>query len=556
MKILLFIVLALLSTNTCMAQSQYYDKVKFKLGMIENCGATDLDDSDWQYTHVAKLPQNQALCTRIDINIDHQKRSDNNALSIHMLASRAVYFDGKLIATDGKISAKPNEEIPGPVDSINLIPQQLLTPGDHLLALQISNHHIGESISRWFYTVALVNFEQAVTLPLVNIIPALLFVGALMMMFVFFQLVFWRYRTESAYQAFSLLCLCSALLLVAEHYRLIVGYSYPWHIVRLHSVTVLTFASMALLGLYYLLFYRIRNARYWFIGLLVGLLLATLLDPRYDAKSILMFGFTIVYCLLVNLIALKDKTAGAKVASAMFAVLLLAAFISPLRLILSFIEQWFAFIYFVIILSILNTLIGEMRANRSQALSSARLESELLRRNLQPHFLMNSLMLIIEWIEYQPKAAVSFVQSLSEELRMLIRFSQKKEVKLSEEIELCRKHLEIMSQRYMSHYTLQVEGPQNDIDIPPAIIHTQIENAFSHNRIEKDAIFTLQIQQQDNAVTLTLKSPLMKKADKPVSTGTGEKYIHTRLAERYDNRYQYSSNEEQGLWVNRIHFKL
>lgn len=536
-------------------RSLHVAQVKMKPGIIADCGSPGLDDSDWQIRHIHDLPQSQAMCIRVRLTIEKSQLPDNPALLTQMLGARHIYFDGQSIALDGLPAATKAAEMPGRLDSLYLIPGVLLTHGEHLLAMQLSNFHLSEQVSRWFYAVAVVNFEQALKLPLLEASPAIFFIGALVLTGLFFQLLFWQYQRRASYQVFSLLCLLSACLLVVEHLRALFGYRYDWHMYRIHSIAVLTFIAMCLLPLFYLLFYRFNRLVLWLVVTLLALTVAVTIDPRYDAKSMLMFAVSMIICLAINLVAYKRRQAGGMLGSVMFFTILLVFVIMPLQVVFSFIEQWFAFIYFIIILTIVGTLVREMKLNRAKALTSARLESELLRRNLQPHFLMNSLMLVIEWIEYKPKAAVEFVQALSEELRMLVQFSRETQIPLTREIELCRRHLEIMSHRYSSDYQLKLNGSVEGVDIPPAIIHTQIENAFTHNKIPEGACFELSVTSEGGTVTLQLISPYQKRRRQSDGSGTGEDYIRARLEECFEQHYGYSSNAEDDRWISRITFK-
>jgi len=200
------------------------------------------------------------------------------------------------------------------------------------------------------------------------------------------------------------------------------------------------------------------------------------------------------------------------------------------------------------------SLIQEMKANRVRSLEAASLEADLLRRNLQPHFLMNSLMLVIEWIEQKPQAAVNFVQALAEELRALVKFSNQKEVSLEEEIALCRRHLEIMAYRYNAEYHLNVCGSPLGIRIPPAILHTQIENAYSHNHLASGSEFTLEIKHESNNVALYLCSPINRK-QKIEGMGMGERYIHSRLKQYFGQDYRFESGVLEDRWQTIIAFK-
>jgi sensor histidine kinase YesM len=476
------------------SKGYYFDSMKLAPPATVHCAATKQDDESWQTIKIHELKQSQRVCLRQTITIDPAQLPTHPAIVIYMLAARKVYWDGQLLGADGKPGDDKNSEIPGQIHSHYLIPQNRLNTGKHVLSIEASMFHINEPITTLFYSLSISDYERALTNPILSSGLAVFLMGALVLISVFFQMIFWLYQRRTSYQIFSLMCLSSACLLLAEKYRYIFGYTYDWHMVRSHWLMFFTYLSMLALPCFYLFHFNFKRRLYWFV-------------------------------------------------------------VMPFYQIYSFVEQGNAMMYVFIIFTIMTALIGEMNRNRLGALTSARLEADLLKRNLQPHFLMNSLMLIIEWIEHKPKAAVQFVESLSEELRMLIQFSSKKEVALSEEIALCTRHLEIMAHRYNTDYQLIVEGDVEGLTIPPAIIHTQIENAFSHNRIVGGSVLVLSAKREDSEVVLQLKSPLKKKPtnNKP-STGTGEKYILARLKERFGQHFDYQSYAEQDNWVNTVRY--
>jgi LytS/YehU family sensor histidine kinase len=287
----------------------------------------------------------------------------------------------------------------------------------------------------------------------------------------------------------------------------------------------------------------------WLSGSVIVFGAVTLSSISYDGKSILLFLITFLSILGINLLSLWQKKPSAWINTLIITAALITLLVAPN----DFLEDRFAIISFAIVLIMLTSLIQEMKRHRNQAMEAIRLEAELLKRNLQPHFLMNSLMLVIEWIEQKPVAAVKFIEALSKELRLLVTFTDKKIIPLSDEIDLCQRHIEIMAFRYNANFSLLVNGHVDNIYIPPAIIHTQVENAFSHNKIPLDTQFVLTITIHANEVILTFQSPLNKKA-KAESTGVGEHYIHARLYDAFGDRYKFTSNEEHHHWVSRIHF--
>jgi len=207
------------------------------------------------------------------------------------------------------------------------------------------------------------------------------------------------------------------------------------------------------------------------------------------------------------------------------------------------------------------SLIKEMHTNKVEALKTERVKAELLRRNMQPHFLMNCLTQLIELIEVKPKKAVEFICVLSDEFRQLTTQNAKNKVKLSEEISLCNKHLSIMSVRYQQSYQLIVDGNTEGVFIPPSILHSQIENCFTHNAISSTRPFELMIRSVNRNVNLVLKTPIEKKIDHH-GTGLGEQYIKARLTEyerintnpRKRNACSFESYEDSQYWVSKFSF--
>lgn len=134
-----------------------------------------------------------------------------------------------------------------------------------------------------------------------------------------------------------------------------------------------------------------------------------------------------------------------------------------------------SFLIFIFFISI--SFSGQMEQQRKEheqsKLWSARLETELLRKIIQPHYMLNSLNALIDWLEEEPGQGIQLINSLSEEFRILSRISDKKLITFKEEIEICRSHLKIMSFRKETDYRLVTENIDPDEKIPPAIFHGQ-----------------------------------------------------------------------------------
>jgi two-component system, LytTR family, sensor kinase len=120
-------------------------------------------------------------------------------------------------------------------------------------------------------------------------------------------------------------------------------------------------------------------------------------------------------------------------------------------------------------------------AQLSEQLSRAQLDS--LRRQIEPHFLFNSLNAIAGLVrEGRNAAAVTTIAGLSDFLRRVLENSNRQEVSLSEEIEYLQKYLEIQKVRFADRLAVTVQIPSELLhsQVPSLILQPMVENAIKH----------------------------------------------------------------------------
>ncbi len=191
-----------------------------------------------------------------------------------------------------------------------------------------------------------------------------------------------------------------------------------------------------------------------------------------------------------------------------------------------------------------------MAEHRETDLRSARLEIELLKKNIQPHFLLNSLNSIIAWLEEEPRTAARLVNALADELGMLLRISSQKTIPLEEEINLCRVHLQVMGLRQDKTYSLDCTGLAGGERVPPMVLHTLVENGLTHGYVGKmQGSFRLRREDIAGGMRLTLFNdgkPREKKEKK--GEGTGLRYVRSRLEEAFPGRWSLASGPVENGW--------
>jgi LytS/YehU family sensor histidine kinase len=180
---------------------------------------------------------------------------------------------------------------------------------------------------------------------------------------------------------------------------------------------------------------------------------------------------------------------------------------------------------------------------------SAQLELALLRRSVAPHFMMNTLNSLAEWVESNPAKGVRMIEALGNQMRALAALGERDAIPLPEEIELVRNYLAVMSFRADAPFSLVVNGETRAIKTPPGILHTLAENGFSHNRYPKGGEFRLDIEASGDRMRLVFETPPSTERRARVEGGEGRAYVHGRLAAAYREGAHFTDGPAgEGRW--------
>jgi hypothetical protein len=477
------------------------------------------------------------------------------------VAASEVYWDGVLIARNGTVAGSAAAEKAGRSGQVVLVPGGLSGPGRHLIALRVSNHttysgvlaaapQIGryEDLLRYL-------FRQAAVL--VFLAGVFLFAG------VFHLAVLFGYRDRWPYAIFSVFCLACALHILIQttlqyfqmdlaHYYLFVALNdLPW------------FLMMALLPVFFLFEYSFP--RTWVLsGVIAGVALVVVGLPWLVTAGLMpvrwLEGFsaanrihsyaTVLLAAGVSAWAAWQRKPGSLVSSAGLLAFLVGVFITY-RLGLEY--GWaagFAILIVFLTISLSRQMARRHRDLQETQLRAARLELDLLKKHIQPHFLLNSLNSIIAWLEEDPSTAAVLVQALADELRLLLRFAAEKTVAVAEELRLCELHLKVMGLRHGKRFTLQRECDSETGRIPPLTLHTLTENGLTHGYAGRDqGVFVARCRQSGEVMRLEFYNDSRVEPNvTPGPEGTGLRYVQSRLEEAYPGRWSLNSGPVAGGW--------
>jgi LytS/YehU family sensor histidine kinase len=123
----------------------------------------------------------------------------------------------------------------------------------------------------------------------------------------------------------------------------------------------------------------------------------------------------------------------------------------------------------------------ELQSSQLQA-QVATMRLDMLRLQLKPHFLFNTLHAISTLIDEDPAAATEMLFRLSDLLRGILENHQMQEISLREELKLVESHLAIERVRFGSRLSavISVKPELLDCAVPQFILQPLVENAIHH----------------------------------------------------------------------------
>ena len=124
------------------------------------------------------------------------------------------------------------------------------------------------------------------------------------------------------------------------------------------------------------------------------------------------------------------------------------------------------------------------RALRASQLEArlARAQLEVLKGQLHPHFLFNTLNAISTLVHRDPRAADEMITQLSDLLRHSLDSIGVQEVRLGQEVEFLSRYLDIQRTRFQDRLKVEVDVPEHllQVLVPNQVLQPIAENAIKH----------------------------------------------------------------------------
>jgi two-component system LytT family sensor kinase len=188
-------------------------------------------------------------------------------------------------------------------------------------------------------------------------------------------------------------------------------------------------------------------------------------------------------------------------------------------------------------------------ARLNEQLSKAQLNA--LRRQIEPHFLFNTLNAIAGLVrEKRNDAAVDMIAGLSDFLRRIVEDSERQQVPLAEEVEFAQKYLNIQKVRFAERLQVSVDIPMElfPAQVPSLILQPMVENAIKHGIAKRVQGGAIRIAASRSNGMLTLRvyndGPSLLANWETSHSGIGISNVRTRLQALYGEGFELSMQNQ------------
>lgn len=194
----------------------------------------------------------------------------------------------------------------------------------------------------------------------------------------------------------------------------------------------------------------------------------------------------------------------------------------------------------------------ELRASQLETrLAQARLQ--VLKMQLHPHFLFNTLNAISELVYKDPESAEQMITNLSDLLRLSLENVGVQEVPLKQELDFLNKYVEIEQTRFHDRLRLSMDIEPETLDarVPNMILQPLVENAIRHGIGMRSSGGSIEIgaDRENGMLHLFVRDDgrgLLNGEQQALKEGVGLANTRARLAHLYGATHRFDLKNSPG----------
>ena len=185
-------------------------------------------------------------------------------------------------------------------------------------------------------------------------------------------------------------------------------------------------------------------------------------------------------------------------------------------------------------------------------------ELQLLKSQVSPHFLFNSLNNIYSLSVLKDENASIMIEKLSDILRYIIYEGRKKKVVLQREIELLENYIQLQLLRKLKNdksIEYKITGDFSNKEIAPLLLINTIENCFKHSNVEtnENGFLKINISVVDNNLNVHTQNTFASNKRKK---GIGMKNLKGQLKYHYPNTHTLNVDNKNSVFDFKLKIEL
>jgi LytS/YehU family sensor histidine kinase len=168
-------------------------------------------------------------------------------------------------------------------------------------------------------------------------------------------------------------------------------------------------------------------------------------------------------------------------------------------------------------------------------------ELNLLKSQVQPHFLFNTLNNIYYEAYLEAPRTAKLIERLSDIMRYFVDESPKDEVSLGTEIQFLENYIALEKIRIRHEVDLNfIKEVNTELRIPPMLLMTFVENIFKHgiDKSSSENKIEIALIQQNGDLLFKTKNRIHDKAGSTEPGGFGIENLKKRLTFLYQTRFE------------------
>nr|WP_321232793.1 histidine kinase [uncultured Psychroserpens sp.] len=194
-------------------------------------------------------------------------------------------------------------------------------------------------------------------------------------------------------------------------------------------------------------------------------------------------------------------------------------------------------------------------------LQKSKLQSQLattklniLKSQLHPHFMFNTLNSISSMIEIDQEKSQNLIADFGDLFRLVLEFKEDSLIPLAKELSVLEKYIDIISVRFSDHLDIrkEIQTPNQSMYVPSMLIQPIIENAikhaYSYDNTELEIDISVFIEGEYLCFKVENNGTILSASfDNLLTNGTGLKNIYERLITLYEDDFVFDLFNKKDL---------